>query len=120
MLLLKPQQLTVLGTSRCTAACAHCSMNSGPDRRERLSAETITRVIAELCVVQPLRVVIFAGGEPTLLGEELLDAIAFASNRGILTRIVTNASWASSEARARRRLVSLREAGLHEVNISAD
>jgi hypothetical protein len=120
MALLQPQQLTVLCTSQCTATCDHCSMNSSPQRRERLSLDTITLAIDELHAKSPLSVVIFAGGEPTLMGETLLDAIAHADALGILTRIVTNASWAISENKARAKVRELRQAGLGELNISAD
>jgi hypothetical protein len=119
-MLLVPRQLTVLTTSQCTARCAHCSMNSGPERRDRLDLPTILRTIDELHATDELKVVIFAGGEPTLLRDDLLEAIAHAADYGILTRIVTNAYWAATPARARKRLIALREAGLAELNISAD
>ncbi|ADZ70542.1 radical SAM protein [Polymorphum gilvum] len=120
MALLQPRQLTVLTTSQCTAACDHCSMNSAPDRRERLDFATIRDTIDALHDAQPLGVVIFAGGEPTLLGETLLDAIAHADGLGITTRIVTNASWAITPTKARAKITELRQAGLAELNISAD
>lgn len=120
MLILKPHQLTVLTTSKCTAACGHCSMNSGPSRRDRLTFELIRQAIDNLHILNKLRVVIFAGGEPTLLGEHLLNAIAHADSLGILTRVVTNAYWAVTPERARVKLIQLREAGLQELNISAD
>lgn len=118
--MLTPVQLTVLTTSRCTARCGHCSVRSGPERRDRLSTEQITSVIADLHRSTPLRLIIFAGGEPTLLAEDLLDSIAFAEDLGIRTRLITNASWAGKDSQARMRLRSLREAGLRELNISAD
>jgi hypothetical protein len=72
-------------------------------------------------VRQPdLQLVIFAGGEPTLLGEHLLDAIAHCDSLGLATRLVTNASWAKHPTAARRRIIALREAGLTELNISVD
>lgn len=120
MALLQPQQLTVLATSQCTAACDHCSMNSAPERRERLRLETFIDTVEELHARSPLDVVIFAGGEPTLMGEMLLDAIAHADMLGIMTRIVTNASWAINNQKAEAKLRELRQAGLGELNISAD
>jgi hypothetical protein len=95
-------------------------MNSAPGRSDRLRYEDIRRTIDELHSAYGLRVVIFAGGEPTLLGQDLLDAIAYADTQGILTRLVTNGYWAVSEARAREKLIELREAGLAELNVSAD
>jgi hypothetical protein len=117
---LRPQQLTVLGTSQCSAKCAHCSMNSTPRRRDKLSFEQIRSAIDQLHERQALQVVIFAGGEPTFLGEALLDAIAHAESRGIGTRIVTNAFWATTSAKAEAMITDLRQAGLRELNISAD
>jgi hypothetical protein len=95
-------------------------MNSGPHRREKLTYENIRDTIDNLHRLNRLLVVIFAGGEPTLLGEDLLNSIAYADSLGIITRIVTNASWAVTPERARAKLAALREAGLQELNVSAD
>lgn len=121
MPVLIPQQLTILPTSQCTARCAHCSMNSAPERLgERLTFSQMKKAIDELHTRSPLRVVIFAGGEPLLLGEHLLDAIAHCDSLGIITRIVTNAYWATTPETAKRVLNRLREAGLAELNVSCD
>jgi Radical SAM superfamily len=121
MRVMRPFQLTILPTSQCTARCGHCSMNSGPERRgERLTFSQMRKAVDELHARSKLRVVIFAGGEPTLLGDALLDAIAHCDSLGIITRIVTNAYWAKTEVRARSVLNELREAGLAELNISCD
>jgi hypothetical protein len=117
----KIKQLTVLTANQCTAACGHCSMNSSPQRTERLSFSGIRRVLDQLvdCGSKP-KVVIFAGGEPTLLKGELLDSLAYCSTLGIATRMVTNASWAITESAAARHIESFRLAGLNEINFSAD
>ena len=121
MFLLKPSQLTILTTSRCTARCGHCSVNSAPGRRDRLTWEQMCQAIDELDSLNHLSVVIFAGGEPTLLGDELLNAIAHTDSLGISSmHLVTNAYWAVSPKQARAKLIELREAGLAELNISAD
>lgn len=120
MPILKPKKLTILTTNQCTAKCDHCVMNSSPDRVEKLTYNRIRNAISELNKYNSLKVVIFSGGEPTLLGDDLLDSIAFADSLGIVTRIVTNAHWAVSEEKARATLVQLREAGLAELNISTD
>ena len=120
MALLQPEQLTVLTTSQCTAACSHCSMNSAPGRRDRLAFPQVKAALDELHAARPLSVVIFAGGEPTLLGEMLLESIAYADSLGIITRLVTNAVWATTEAKAQQKITELRQAGLAELNVSAD
>lgn len=114
-------QFTVLTTNRCTATCGHCLMNSSPQRRGQLSLAVISDTIGKLLNQQnPLDTVIFAGGEPTLLKSDLLDAIAFCADKGLNTRMVTNASWAVTQKVAERMVESFREAGLAEINYSVD
>lgn len=115
-----PSMVTILTTSNCSAKCAHCLVSSGPDRQEALDRDQIMAFIDDAHRADPLSVVVFAGGEPTSLGEDLLDAIAHANGLGIGTRIVTNASWASDAAAAAAMVRRLREAGLDEINFSAD
>ncbi len=118
---LGPTQITVMTTSNCTARCGHCSVRSGPDRFDFLSLAGIVGPIDALIEDDhQIELVIFAGGEPTVLGDVLLEAIAEMSTRGVLTRVVTNGSWATSHAAARDTLIEFREAGLAEINISAD
>lgn len=95
-------------------------MNSGPRRRGALSASEIATVIDELKAASLLRTVVFAGGEPTVLKGELLIAIRKAKEQGLVTRLVTNASWATTSGRANEKLKELKDAGLDEINISAD
>ncbi len=95
-------------------------MNSAPERKTGLNEESISSAIGQLHANKPLRLVVFAGGEPTLLGGELLNSIAYASDLGIVTRMVTNAYWATTEEAARKKLNELRDAGLMELNISTD
>lgn len=115
-----PYQMTILTTNTCTAECAHCSVYSSPSRKGALTAKQIIAAVDEIHSKTPLSVVIFAGGEPTLLGNELLDAIAHVEGNGIVSRVVTNGFWATSFASASKMLTRLREAGLREINISCD
>jgi hypothetical protein len=118
--LITPHQMTVMTTSKCDAKCAHCLVRSGPERDDTLTAKQIIDTVSRAHERGPLSVVVFAGGEPTLLGDELLDAIAHVSWLGIGTRLVSNAGWATTVADARAMITTLREAGLDELNISAD
>lgn len=113
-------QVTFLTTNTCTAACDHCSVYSSPERKGSLSAAQMIKTIDEFNELSKLRLVIFAGGEPTLLGRHLLETIAYADSLGIMTRMVTNAHWATSPTTAKKKLLELREAGLRELNISCD
>lgn len=55
-----------------------------------------------------------------MLGEDLLEAIAFASSLGVFTRLVTNAQWAVDFVAARTMITDLRACGLDELNFSWD
>ena len=68
----------------------------------------------------PVKIVVFTGGEATILGDDLLEAISYCAVRGIPTRLVTNASWATDNKRAEEVLTDLRDAGLYEINFSTD
>lgn len=115
------RQLTVLTTNKCTASCSHCIMNSSPHRREKLSFKTISETIQKLLLREKkLDLIIFAGGEPTLLGEELLDSISFCSELGLKTRLVTNAFWAKNSLKAEENIDLFRQSGLMEINFSLD
>lgn len=112
--------LTFITTDECTISCGHCIMSCGPSKGRRLSLEQMKKVIKSAAAGNALSVVVFTGGEPMLLGEDLLDAIAYVDSLGLTSRIVTNASWAVSPDAASATVRSLREAGLVELNISAD
>lgn len=65
-----------------------------------------------------MELIAFSGGECFLLGDDLTQAIQYASDKGFRTRCVTNGFWAKSMRSGRRRLCELRDAGLDELNIS--
>jgi len=116
-----PHSLTVLTTNSCTADCGHCCMNSSRKRKGRFDLDLFKITLGSFLSFSDIRVIVFAGGEPTLLGiKTLSNAIDYARNKGLVSRLVTNASWARTEDHSRRLLSSLREAGLNEINISFD
>lgn len=117
---IKPQVLTVLTTDQCTAACDHCCMNSSPDRKDRLSLDHLKRGIDQLEALGELGVVVFAGGEPLLTKNTLLEAIKYCFDRGVATRLVTSCSWGVTSSKAETIVRQLRDAGLREINLSVD
>jgi len=80
----------------------------------------MVRIMDEVANWGALQLVVFTGGEAFLLGKDLRTAIAHASSKGLLTRIVTNAYWARSKKRAVQVLGELKDLGLTEINISCD
>ena len=117
---LEPTTLTIITTNKCTAECAHCCMNSSPERTETLTWEQLESTLLQAFKELTLRVIIFAGGEPMLLGETLYKAIRLCKQNRVGTRIVTNAYWGANREHARKKLQELKDAGLDELNISMD
>lgn len=64
--------------------------------------------------------VAFSGGEPFLLGTQLVKAVHEANSHGFVTRVVTSAFFGKQPTIAEKRLLELREVGLKELSISWD
>lgn len=109
--------LSVMPTYKCTAHCRHCGTYSGPGSKVWLEEDLILDAIRQ-AAGGGFKVVVFTGGEPTLAWETVLRGISLASELGLGTRIVTNASWATSVEEADRVMETLVAAGLDEVNFS--
>jgi MoaA/NifB/PqqE/SkfB family radical SAM enzyme len=64
--------------------------------------------------------VVFTGGEPTLLNNDLIMLFRFIKNETKIQsiRMVTNAKWASTYDIAYQKLLEWKESGLDEVNFS--
>jgi len=108
--------LSIMPTFRCTAACRNCGTLSSPKENTFLPLGLIMRAI-EQAAENGYKVVVFTGGEATLIGEDLLECIKHAHVNGLITRLVTNGHWATADATAQyvERLVN---AGLDEINFS--
>jgi len=65
-----------------------------------------------------LKIAVFTGGECFTLGQSLEKIIRYSHFKGLATRVVTNAYWATTFKKAYLRLAPLVDAGLTEVNIS--
>ena len=117
--LLSPVSLTILATYKCTAQCRECCFESSPYLTQRLSFEQILHRITEAVRSFPLlKLICFSGGECFLLGDDLDRAVAHATQLGMNTRCVSNGYWALTMERAKARILSLKQSGLTELNIS--
>ena len=110
--------LSVMPTYKCTAECAHCGTLSNRSENTWLGLENMLTAIDQAADQGDYRVVVFTGGEPTRAGKDLFTAIRHADARGLSTRIVSNAYWASTQIQAERMIAKLVGAGLKEINFS--
>lgn len=114
-----PHTLTILCTYQCTAACKQCCFESSPYVKGRLPLQTILDRISEAkASFAGLRLVVFSGGEAFILKDDLYASVAHAASLGLMTRIVSNGSWAKTQRSANDVASKLVEAGITEMNIS--
>lgn len=113
-------ELGITMTSRCNAACRHCSTSCGPRKTTALETGRIFDLISQAAALQddgPLRVSL-TGGEPFLDFAQLRTVVAYAARLGGRVACVTNAYWATSDERAQALVTELRSAGLEMLAIS--
>ncbi|MCP4654540.1 MAG: radical SAM protein [bacterium] len=113
------RSLKIAFSWRCNAFCDHCSVSSGPDRRETLDRSMVLDCIREGAEFG-FRTLEFTGGEIFLHFNGLLDFMECGRQCGIEMSIATNAFWATTPDLAWKRLGKLKQSGLSTMIISAD
>lgn len=115
----KPITISLITTFKCTASCVNCCFHCTPKALRMMSFSEICKYIDEcLSVYSSIKVLVFTGGECTLLGDDLFKSIRYATNKGLLTRIVTNGWWAKNPVCTTTFLNKLKQSGLKEINFS--
>lgn len=119
-LIVQPTTLALITTFQCTAACKNCCFGCNPNIKARLSLKEIKNYIDQAVKFyeKSIRVLVFTGGEASLLQDDLLEAIRYGSSKGLITRVVSNGFWAKTYTEAYEYLSTLKEAGLQELNFS--
>lgn len=113
-----PDCLSIITTYQCSAECQECCFECGPDEHSKLSLSQIKLAIDSAVKMKTIRFIVWTGGECSLLGNDLVEAISYANIRGLPSRIVSNGWWATSESSANKLLRKWINAGLIELNIS--
>lgn len=106
-------------TDSCPNSCKHCCFSSDLSKNNRLSLKNIEHTIEKLKSTG-IKLIAFTGGEPFMLGKDLVKAVAIAKKRDFITRIVTSAFFAKNIEITREILYELKKAGLDELSISWD
>ncbi len=108
-----PYRMDFALTYRCNNACSHC-YNARPRNYPELDSDTWKAIIDR---VWELRIphIVFTGGEPTLR-DDLVDLVAYAQEKGLVTGLNTNGRRLANNAFVK----SLVEAGLDHVQITIE
>lgn len=95
--LTKPRGVSVEVSSACNLRCRICSQWRDPPGKQSLTPEDLRRIIAEMSRSFPGAVVEFSGQEPTLNRPLLMDALAYAQERGVPAALSTNGMLITQE-----------------------
>ena len=107
----------------CPAECATCYVNSSPQRRGLLRPDDLRNILLELkklgCSGRHLH---FAGGEPFLAYEHLLECLNIAQQEGMLPiqKLETNCFWCTNDATTRQCFAEVKSFGINQLLISCD
>ena len=112
--------LVLSTTYRCPIECRYCGAECGPKQTDRLSLDDMIGLIDITHSFGRLELVVFTGGEPLLMRADVLQAVEHSARKGLATRIVTNAFWATSPRVAANVVAAFKRAGLGEFNLSCD
>lgn len=114
------RELALMISRKCNIACRHCGIESSPHVKGQMPLDEAKQYILEASSIPAFRKINFTGGEPFLFQEEHRELIRLATGMGMSTRVVTNGFWAKNKRRGLELLSSMRDAGLRELNFSAD
>jgi organic radical activating enzyme len=110
--------LAVSVTSRCNLACRHCGRSCTNDGTD-LAPALVTAICRDLPALRPrVKEIGITGGEPLLVPRAVRKLVEAAAACGCAACIMTNGSWATSPAAARRTVRPF--PGLHAIVISTD
>ncbi|MEX1368770.1 MAG: radical SAM protein [Nannocystaceae bacterium] len=113
--------LGMMFSHTCNITCRHCGIMSSPRVKTKMDLDDAKRIIREAAALRPrIGTIAFTGGEPLLFQDEHAELLSQCRSLGLRTRIVTNGFWASTIDRGLRVLGRMRDAGLCEINFSAD
>lgn len=113
-----PTTLGIITTYKCSAQCEDCCFSCSPKNNTRITLAELKETIGKIAQQVPIKVVVFTGGETTLLGQDLYSALGYCKELGLTTRIITNGFWGYSPNAINMKLDKLIENGLNELNLS--
>lgn len=111
--------LVLLYTYKCTSECDICTFACSPERKEKLEKSVAKRLIEE-AKENDIRLVGFAGGEPLLFKDEIIELAGYCSSLGIASTITSNCFWGETYEKALGVVKEMKEAGVNHLKISSD
>lgn len=104
-----PESLTIYVTGQCNLRCKHCAIVEGIMPKDRLTADSILKIISEYTRQVPAGSVAFLGGEP-FMHPEILTLLSHANACAPKVTVSTNGTFVTES-------VARQVAQLHNVAI---
>ena len=117
-LVLRPSDIGIIMTYRCTSACKHCLYNCGPGWNDWMDPQTVTDALAATKHWSHPYKVHLTGGEPFHNLPLLKHAIREANRLGIHHYVETDAYWCASKEKGVKLFTELKDDGLEQILIS--
>ena len=111
--------LHLLLTYECNYECDHCFVWGGPSQSGTMTVDIVVNILRQAEALGTIEWIYFEGGEPSLYYELLCTGVRLARQSGFKVGIVTNASWATTEADAMKWLQPFIDA-VEDLSISDD
>lgn len=117
---IKPSNITLLTTVRCTAACDNCCFGCTPKQGRTMTLEEMKAYVDKCLEAYPDTISSFdlTGGECMLLGKDVDRIFAYAKSKGLKCQMVSNAFWATDYDKAYKILKRLKRNGLKSASFS--
>lgn len=109
-----PGAVIIAVTSRCQCKCPHCSVGYKQSDKTDIDIEKCIQLIDDIADYGIPKINLF-GGEPLLLGNDIIKLVKHASDKGLSVSIDTNAVDSSKDL-----INNLSNAGINNINISID
>lgn len=112
-------------TTQCNIRCRHCYVRSGEEDIDQIDQPELEKIVEELSGYK-VHSVCFTGGQPTLIGNRLLDIIRFTyglkrkTGYPALIQVTSNAVIGENDRMAEYWVHSFLKAGLDRVRLSCD
>ena len=112
------KSLAIGYSSKCNNNCAHCIARPAFPSEVKMSFENAKDIILQAKSIGTKKIW-FTLGEPFLYIDDIKKLVSLCNSLGIMTRIVTNAFWASNSQKSDEMVKEMGDCGLTQLRISA-
>lgn len=118
--IIPPTTISLITTFKCTAACDNCCFGCNQKGGESMTLSDMKRYV-DMCLDvygDSIKLLVLTGGECMINDKNVYAILKYATEKGLLTRIVTNGFWGASMDKSREVMSKLVLNGLKEINLS--